>query len=218
MEKVLEDMIKSAKFPIYLKELQEFLDNEAQKRDKFYKENTEQQKVEFINGETILDTSIKYGHSVASDNLYRLISSYVIFKKLGVVRHERLLINMGRNDYVPDICFFRNRKAEEFHSGQVSFPVPDLIIEVLSGSSGLADRSIKFNDYELYKVPEYWIINADRRIVEQYVLGSPYYELRFNSGVGTIKSVAIEKLEVPINTIFNEEENLNAIQNIFKLV
>ena len=39
------------------------------------------------------------------------------------------------------------------------FPAPDFAVEVLSPSTQKNNRGIKFDDYALHNVSEYWIID-----------------------------------------------------------
>jgi len=59
---------------------------------------------------------------------------------------------------------------------------PDLVVEILSPSTGFKDQSIKFDLYERCGVREYWVINPETRVVEIFVRsgevgpdGSPRY-------------------------------------------
>ena len=70
------------------------------------------------------------------------------------------MITLTRNDYEPDICFFRKDKSDNFTEDQVLFPAPDLVIEVLSDSTEKRDRGVKFKDYQAHKIEEYWIIDT----------------------------------------------------------
>ncbi|MBN2222037.1 MAG: Uma2 family endonuclease [Vallitaleaceae bacterium] len=47
---------------------------------------------------------------------------------------------------------------------------PDLIIEILSPSSGKQDKLIKFNRYESSGVKEYWIVEPEQKLVSVFVL------------------------------------------------
>lgn len=49
-------------------------------------------------------------------------------------------------------------------------PFARLVVEVLSKFTETRDRGIKRECYARYGVPEYWIIDADRRRVEVYRL------------------------------------------------
>jgi len=52
---------------------------------------------------------------------------------------------------------------------------PDLVIEVLSPSTGSRDRGPKLKAYARFGVPEYWIVDPDNRAVEVYRLAQTGY-------------------------------------------
>ncbi len=59
---------------------------EAKKRRHFYDVITEQQKAEFINGEIVVHSPVKYHHNQASLRLATLLDAYVRRHALGVCR------------------------------------------------------------------------------------------------------------------------------------
>jgi Uma2 family endonuclease len=127
-----------------------------------------------------------------------LLSNYVIKNSLGIVLSEKILITLTRNDYEPDICFFKKEKSDKFLPEQMQFPAPDLIIEVISPSSKEIDRGIKFNDYAFHGIEEYWIIEPNNKIIEQYISNGSEYELYIKSSSGLIKSKVITGFEIPV--------------------
>ena len=55
--------------------------------------------------------------------------------------------------------------------------VPDLLVEILSPSSGKRDRTLKRDRYERAGVREYWLVDREARVVQQFVLrGGNYRE------------------------------------------
>jgi len=233
---VLEQLIQSPKLPLYLKQLQEILAKEQQKREEFYQTITESDKAEFINGEVVFQSPVKLQHDVASGALFRLISTFVAIHDLGHVGHEKIMISLTRNDYEPDICFFSKAKSEQFFPEQTRFPAPDFIAEVLSGSTEAKDRDIKFKDYAAHSVGEYWIVDPSREFVEQYILVAreaegcgqseaisterseqgESYELLIKSNSGRLRSTVMTGFEISIRAIFDEKENLKALQEIMR--
>jgi Uma2 family endonuclease len=211
METILEQILKSPLLNEYSKIIQQKVESETQKRQLFYEEITEQQKAEFIEGEIICHSPVKIEHNVSAGLLYQLLNIYCIKKNLGFVGFEKILIKLTRNDYEPDICFFNNEKTQKFRPKQMFFPAPDFVIEVLSDSTEKRDRGIKFTDYALHGVKEYWLINTDTQTVEQYILHENKFEFFQKISSGNIKSFEIEGFEIPIKAIFDEEENFKFI-------
>ena len=65
VETVLDTLLESPKLTLYYRKIGAVLDEEKRKRQKFYDTMTEQQKVEFINGESVMQSPAKLEHNVA---------------------------------------------------------------------------------------------------------------------------------------------------------
>jgi len=100
-EQALQQLLRYPRLPEVMRRLQAIARAEAKKRRYFYEVVTEQQKAEFINGEIIVHSPVKYQHNQASFRLATLLSAYVQRHNLGTVGHENLLITLTRNDYEP---------------------------------------------------------------------------------------------------------------------
>jgi Uma2 family endonuclease len=150
-------------------------------------------------------------------HLSRLLSAYVEAHKLGLVLDEKALVSFSRNDYEPDVLFYRPEKASPIEPGQLLFPVPDFIAEVLSESTAERDRGVKFRDYAAHGVPEYWLVDPQTEMVEQYELAKTGYALRLKSGSGWLRCHAVSGFEIPIRALFDAEENLRVLRQIVML-
>lgn len=199
---------------LVLDAVQKALDKERERRLKFYNDVTGEQKIEFINGEIIVHSPAQKQHGRIIIRLTHLFDIYVTRERLGFVGTEKFMIALTRNDYEPDICFFGKEKADKTTDKQVLFPAPDLIVEILSPSTAARDRGVKFKDYQAHGIEEYWIIDPEDHTVEQYHLFGEEYQLILKSAVGDIKSFVIQGFQIPIRTIFDDAENLKAIQNL----
>jgi Uma2 family endonuclease len=73
---------------------------------------------------------------------------------------------------------------------------------------------VKFEGYAADGVTEYWIVDADKQIVEQYVLAGEVYELRTKASDGTLKLAAMPGVSVPVRAFFDDAENRAAIDAI----
>ncbi len=214
VDQALQQLLRSPRLPEAVRRLQAVARAEAKQRRYFYDVVTEQQKAEFINGEIIVHSPVKLRHSIASENLFTLLMVYVRKHSLGVVFHEKILIVLTRNDYEPDICFFRPEKDRTFTPDQSKFPAPDLAVEVLSESTEAGDRGIKFEDYAAHGVSEYWIVDPVAETIEQYLLHEGVYRLAVKAKTGTIASAVVPGFEIPVRAVFDGTEQLAALQAI----
>jgi len=107
--------------------------------------------------------------------------------------------------------------ADKFEAGQMRFPAPDLIVEILSPSTEARDRGVKFTDYAAHGVREYWIIDPVAQVLEQYLLlETGEYDLALKSDSGSVKSTAIPGFEIPIRAVFDANENIAALEKLLK--
>ncbi|MFN8353953.1 MAG: Uma2 family endonuclease [Spirosomataceae bacterium] len=192
------------------------LEKEKANRLAFYNTITEQEKAEFINGEVVVHSPVMKRHNRASLLLARLMSIYSDIHQLGFVGIEKIMITLTRNDYEPDICFFKHEKALHFQPKQTLFPAPDWVIEILSEGTKERDRGLKFKDYQAHKIEEYWIIDPDNETIEQYHLVGDQYELILKSAEGTIKSFVMEGFQVLIRSVFDDALNLEMLQKLMQ--
>ncbi len=207
MDTVLRDILESPKLPDYVNELQQYLLLEEAKRHAFYKNVQDDEKAEFINGEVIHHSPAKHKHTLVVGNFNYILTRHVRKNRAGVITGEKALIKLRRNDFEPDICFFRKEVSDSLRPDTMFYPVPDFVVEVLSDSTEKRDRGIKFIDYALNGVKEYWLVNYKKQFIEQYLLEDEIFVLGEKVQHGTIRCIVLEGLEIPLKAIFNEEEN-----------
>lgn len=210
----LNQILEMPNAAILAERLQSALEEEKAKRKHFYEIIEESKKMEFINGEILFQSPAKLRHTNSVKLLTTLLSTFVIKNNLGYVGGEKMLISLTRNDYEPDICFFNKSKSQSFKSDQMQFPAPDIAVEVLSPSTEKYDRETKFEDYAAHGIREYWIIDAEHEITEQYFLQNEKYELLLKAKDGTIESVVLPDFKIQIRAIFDEQLNLEELKRI----
>jgi len=217
-EQLINDILSLPDAPIFVNTLNKKLEEERKRRTEFYKQISEKDKAEFINGEIVMHSPVKKEHNDVLILISRLIGAYVDKHHLGYVGVEKIMIALTRNDYEPDLCYFNQAKAKHFKKGQVLFPAPDLIIEILSEATSKNDRTVKFTDYEGHQVSEYWIIDPQVEIVEQYRLNEVgKYELIMKAPSGEINCTVIENFKIPISAMFSKSENQTTLKDILVL-
>lgn len=124
-------------------------------------------------------------------------------ERLGIVGVEKVMIRLTRNDYEPDICFFNNEKAAGFSPEQVLFPALDMAIEILSDSTEKIDRGIKYIDYAAHGVAEYWIVDAEKKTIEKYLLQQgEYYLVVKLSTEGKLQSSVVAGFTIELGELF----------------
>jgi Uma2 family endonuclease len=213
---LIRTLQQSPRLPVYLEELGTFLSKERQRRQTFYAQVQEDDKAEFINGEVVFQSPVKLQHNAAAGHIYRLISTYVVLNSLGYVGFEKIMVSLSRNDYEPDVCYFRREIAAKFTARQMQFPAPDLVVEVLSDSTAKIDRGVKFSDYAAHGVEEYWLVDPDEESVEQYRLEGSAYALLMKGRTGQIESVVLPGLVIPVRAIFDEEAHRAALAEMVR--
>ncbi len=209
---ILEPLLASPALPEYVRELTERVEAERRKRHEFREALRPSQKAEFINGEVVLHSPAKYRHIGALGLLQALLHAHSLRRELGVVLTEKALVEFPRNDYGPDVIFYRAEKAAEFQPEKMIFPVPGFIAEILSPSTEKNDRGVKLRDYERNGVGEYWIIDPVEHVIEQRLRGTDgfaaplIWRKREN-----IEARAVAGFVIPVAAIFEAEENLRAL-------
>jgi len=102
--------------------------------------------------------------------LLRLLGEFVEHHHLGQIRYEPFQMKSapdlpGRS---PDILFVSTANLPRLKKTHLEGPA-DLVIEIISPDSRTRDRGEKFYEYEQAAVPEYWLLDPDRKQAEFYL-------------------------------------------------
>jgi Uma2 family endonuclease len=68
----------------------------------------------------------------------------------------------------------------------------------------------------LHGIEEYWIIDPNKKTVEQYFLQTSTYELALKINKGEISSKVVKGFSIDIAAIFESEAHLDALEKIFE--
>ncbi len=130
-------------------------------------------KYELINGQEVMMSPANIRHNMVQGNLIFIMGSYLKGKHcelfFGVmVRFDAL------NHFIPDLLIVcdRDKIKANYIEG-----APDLVVEILSPSTGKRDVGYKKNVYEHFGVREYWIVNPKDLSIEVYHLKEGRFEL-----------------------------------------
>jgi len=217
MSELLLQILDTPQAPLILQQAQAILNDEHQKRQAFYEWLDEDKKAEFINGEVVVHSPALDRHNSCMLLLATLLNIYVNDRGLGMVRAEKALIELTRNSYEPDVCFFGPDKAATITDDLLYYPAPDFIVEILSKSTEKYDRETKFADYAAHGVSEYWIIDPRRRTIEQHGIDTDTGEYALLNTLGikdTVTSHAIAGFAIPVRAIFDVTANTTALRGL----
>ena len=80
---------------------------------------------------------------------------------------------------------------------------PDMVIEILSPSTAMRDRLLKFNAYQRAGVREYWIVDPDSTTVQAFILENENYIARSYGEADTVSVHVLEGCEISLTDIFS---------------
>jgi Uma2 family endonuclease len=213
-DEFVAELLEAPDAKLIIDRVQTALNTEAQRRGEFYEWLRDDVKAEFINGEVVMHSPVFRRHLRASKHIFNLLHNFVTTQDLGEVDIEKALVTLTRNDYEPDICFWRKEIADAFNDDTMQHPAPDLVVEILSKSTANRDRGIKYEDYAAHGVLEYWLVDPRRKLVEQYKLDEEF--MAFET-IGTFKiadtitAFTVPGFTIPVRAIFEQEANREAL-------
>lgn len=200
----LDELRQAPNLRDLLNSLEQEWEDEQRRRHAFWADADEGIKAEFILGEVIYHSPIYGRHWMASTNISRYLLPHVYDNKLGKVGYEKVMIRLTRNDYEPDICFWRSEVASMFGLKQSAFPPPDFVVEILSDSTKDRDYGIKKTDYSLHGVREYWIVDVEHETIEQYLLNGDAFTLAQKLKDGILEAEAVPGFRIGVKAVFAE--------------
>jgi Uma2 family endonuclease len=143
-------------------------------------------------------------HQAVSMNLAAALHAHVRARGLGRVLAAPLDIILSDTTVVqPDIVFVATERAGQISERGIE-GAPTLVIEILSPSTRETDRHTKTQLYARHRIPHYWIVDPDARVVEAYTLGVESYVLSGRiSDDGTLSAAPFSDLELPAGSLWS---------------
>ena len=134
---------------------------------------------EIIEGVLFVSRSPGLTHQTVASNLIFLIRAFLKTNPIGKVVTTPGLVLSNISGVIPDVVFFRYEQRETIVSGDRLTGPPALVIEIISpGSKNVRrDRVAKLNLYDKHDVPEYWIVDPKKLLLERYVKRGDSLEL-----------------------------------------
>lgn len=130
---------------------------------------------ELFDGELQVTAAPNIAHQSASINLSSLLHNYVRANHLGLVLSAPCDVHFTETSVAqPDILFISTERSEIIQTQYVA-GAPDLVVEILSPSTALADRQVKRQLYARYGVAHYWLLDVERQEFLAYSLADDLY-------------------------------------------
>lgn len=143
-------------------------------------------------------------HQLILDFLYTALKAFVQERHLGLVLFAPLRVRMWPGEIrEPDIVFLRPERIVNVHRPPRG---ADFVMEVVSpgGENSERDWETKRRVYAEAGVPEYWIVDPQRRVISVMALteGNTYEEHGPFQPGGTVSSVTLPGFQVAVADVF----------------
>lgn len=105
-------------------------------------------------------------HQEIIGHLFSAITPFLRQHKLGKIWPEVEVDVLPTHTYVPDLTYLATDHLARFADDIAIQGPPDLVVEVLSPSTAVHDKSRKLITYQKSGVPWYWLIDEELLIIE----------------------------------------------------
>jgi Uma2 family endonuclease len=123
---------------------------------------------EVVDGELLVTPAPTWSHQEVVGAFYFELETFARTQRLFRVMVSPADIELDRHGLVqPDVFVYgliEGRLPARWNSGAPLL----LVVEVLSPSTARADRTVKRRRFQRARIPEYWIVDADARVVERW--------------------------------------------------
>jgi Uma2 family endonuclease len=160
---------------------------------------------EVIDGILLRDPSPSCQHQRVSRRLQRILEDYFYEKDpQGEVFNAPLDLNLDAHTVVqPDLMYLPGSRPAR---NDPVDSIPELIVEILSPTSGRKDRVLKLNHYQLSGIPHYWILDPEDGLVEAYELRDGLYVSVVRACEGIFSHSSFPDFSFNIDELFSKPD------------
>jgi Uma2 family endonuclease len=182
--------------------------------DEFIRIYEEEGPFELIDGERIVMSPPKFGHSYTA---YLALLAFIDFirpRQLGEVFPETPFVlttpddpNWVSGSRVPDLMFIRRERLEAYRQANPNWKeqplalVPDLVVEIVSPTDRYTDINKKIERYLEDGIPLAWVLDPQRRAVTVHEKGKAQ-ATTFSAGQILTGGEVIPGFEIAVSSIF----------------
>jgi len=158
---------------------------------------------EILEGELQVTPAPRPKHQDVSRNLGRALDQYVCHHNAGKMYYSPIDIVADPHNIVqPDIIFISADRLDIIGEKNVQ-GMPDLIIEILSPSTGRKDRILKLRVYASHGLKHYWIVDPDEQTLEALELeGQSFKVTTALTGEATFEPTLFPGLRIDLSKVW----------------
>jgi len=155
---------------------------------------------ELVRGELFVTPPPTDEHATILARLTRMLVPYVEAHGLGLVFHPRAVFRIEGSEVEPDLMV--RREAPGIGNAWEKAPLPLLVVEVVSPTTRRRDQAQKHDLYMDAGIPEYWMVDAERRVVTVARPGEP--RALVNDTLVWHPAGAGEQLAIPLSAMLGQ--------------
>lgn len=157
---------------------------------------------EILQGELIVTPAPRLEHQDLSQEINLVFTVAVRAKRFGKVYAAPVGVRLSMNDIVqPDLLVLSNAKRALIRKNVID-GAPDVVVEILSPSTRRFDLVRKMALYAEAGVPEYWIVDPEKRSILVHQLVNSTYVIAENVD-GVASSRIVEGAEINVKELFD---------------
>jgi Uma2 family endonuclease len=163
-------------------------------------------KYELVNGELKLMPTASGFHALILVFIYDMLKAEINrLQQQWKVMPANVGVRTAKNkSRIPDLIILSEEQCQEIRNMTIAVieSPPLLAIEIVSPNNADDDYRYKRSEYAVREIPEYWIIDPQKKKVSVLLLVSGFYEVTELSEEQEIKSNLFPELKLTVNQIF----------------
>ncbi|TDA70023.1 MAG: Uma2 family endonuclease [Clostridia bacterium] len=158
---------------------------------------------QLIGGHLVMTPAPGTFHQAISIRLQTYLYLFAREKNLGMVFTAPIDVYLEETEtYQPDILFISRGRLHIIEKTRIN-GAPDLVVEIISPSTGYYDLKKKARSYARHGVKEYWLVDPEDKSIEIHQGQEGKFILNQRAEVhGRVRSLVLAGLEVEAEDIF----------------
>jgi Uma2 family endonuclease len=158
---------------------------------------------EIVDGNHYMNPAPTPDHQSVSKHLQYFLYTQIELPGLGQVFNAPIDVQLGEFDIVqPDLIVLLKKCRAKITRTRIIGP-PDLVVEILSGSTRNHDSKLKRSLYERAGIREYWIADpAKKHVTQLHLIDGTYKSIRNKVGSKELRLVIAPAISIPLDKIW----------------